>query len=71
MQNKYKANLDESVFMINIETLNINVIFGIFHKTNGHQSSQLITKVQENQAYVVKYIEEKYNNIQYLLHSNP
>ena len=33
--------LDESVFVINVETLNIKMIFGIFDKTNGHQSSQI------------------------------
>lgn len=48
-QLELETNLNESILVINIESLNINMIFSIFHKPNGYNSKNLINKMADNQ----------------------
>lgn len=48
---KLEANLNKSILVINIESLNINMTSCIFHKPNGYNSNNLIYKMANNQRH--------------------
>lgn len=67
-QLELETNLNESILVINIESLNINMIFSIFHKPNGYNSKNLITKWQTiNNNKCGTYYSQKSNNTKYYL----